>query len=179
MKVIVFGRKGTVQRLIAFMAGAGMEVTGISGRFDKVIALQKPTAFDLAVVDSLADEAEVVSNHINKFWAIPLLLVISERQADWKRLQSLDPDGYLREEAEDGELVVRLWALLRRHSSYKTSVAEPDNAEGKAVRIENCPIEQEYYCLSSCWDKGNRYYFRSKSSRQTPVKASRRGAQKD
>ena len=117
MRVIVFGKKETVQRLGAFMAGGGMEVIGVSDGFDNVIALQKQTVFDLAIVDSLADEAEAVSHYINEFWSIPLLFLISERQADWKRLQSLDPNGYLREEAEDGELAVRLWAMLRRHSS--------------------------------------------------------------
>ena len=114
MRVMVFGRRRTIQRLIAFLAGEGIEMVGIPDGLDEMMVLQEEYRFDLALVDSLAEESEAACHRINKFWSIPLVLIVSQRQPDWERLQSLGADGYLPEEAKDAELAARLRAILRR-----------------------------------------------------------------
>ena len=134
MRVLVFGRKRTVQKLIPFLAREGVEVVIISDGLTEMIALEKQYVFDLAIVDSLAAGAEAACHHINKFWAIPLVLTLSAKRADWKRLQPLATSGYLAMEAENGELTARLRAVLRRLCpSLKASLAEQYNTKDGEV----------------------------------------------
>jgi DNA-binding response OmpR family regulator len=119
MRVIVFGREKTGQRLTAILAEEGIETVSLSDGLGKLMALWKRGAFDMAIVDSLAGEAEAACHHINESWAIPLMLVADMKNADWQRLRSLRPDGYLPEEAEDDELRAHLRATLRRLSLDK------------------------------------------------------------
>lgn len=109
MRVIVFGRERMIKKLSVFLAREGIEMVGTSDRLDKMITLPEQGGFDLAIVDSQA-----ACHHIKEIWDMPVVLIVNRRQANWERLQSLDADGYLAEEAENGELVARLRAMLRR-----------------------------------------------------------------
>ena len=109
MRVIVFGRERMIKKLSVFLAREGIEMVGTSDRLDKMITLPEQGGFDLAIVDSQA-----ACHHIKEIWDMPVVLIVNRRQANWERLQSLDADGYLAEEAESGELVARLRAMLRR-----------------------------------------------------------------
>lgn len=114
MRVIVFGRERMIKKLSVFLAREGIEMVGTSDRVDKMITLPEQGGFDLAIVDSQAETTEAACHHIKEIWDMPVVLIVNRRQADWERLQSLDADGYLAEEAENGELVARLRAMLRR-----------------------------------------------------------------
>lgn len=114
MRVVVFGRKRTIQRLTVFLASEGIELVVISDGIGESVALEEPGSCDLAIVDSLSEEAEAVCHHIREFWEIPLVLTVGQKQADWERLQSLGADGYLPREARAIELAARLRAILRR-----------------------------------------------------------------
>lgn len=114
MRILVFGREKTIKRLSVFLAKEGIEVVGISDGLDKMMAVQKQSRFDLAILDSWAEEAEAACHHIHKFWGTPLVLIVNKRQVDWKRMQSLGANGYLPEEAGEVELAARIRATLRR-----------------------------------------------------------------
>ena len=168
MKVIIIGRERTVQKLTAVLAGEDIDIVRLSDGLDKVVALQHQEMFDLAIVDSLAEEVETACHHINKVWGIPLVLVVSKRHTDWAQLQLLGAIGYLPVEAENGELLVRLRAMLRRFfPSLKLSMAEA------WVRVAECPIWQER-CHPSCyWRKGSRCYYKSNRGRMIRAVAMR------
>lgn len=51
--------------------------------------------FDVALVDSLAEGVEVACCCISKLFRIPVILLVSESDVDWKRLQLLEPHGYI------------------------------------------------------------------------------------
>ncbi len=114
MKVIVFGREKTIQRLIVSLAEEGVGMAGTSDDLEAIMTLQKQGGFDLAIVDSRAEKAEVVCNCINGLRTIPLVLIVDERQANWEKLESLGASSYLPEGARDGELAARLRVILRR-----------------------------------------------------------------
>ncbi len=114
MRVIVFGRETTIQKLNVSLSGEGVELVAVSNGLRKILALQKQDRFDLAIVDSLAEKAEAACHYIREFQDMPLVLMVHKRQADWERLQSLGADGYLPEDAKDAELAARLRAILRR-----------------------------------------------------------------
>ncbi len=156
MRVIVFGRKRTVQKLTDLLASEGIEAVGTSDGLDKVIALHEKDMFDLAIVDSLAERVEATCYRIKESLAIPLVLIVDKKQVDWDRLQPLGAVGYLTE-AQDSELVARLKAMLRRFSLNSTG--------GKGMKVTRCPIWQEY-CHPSCyWLKDYRCYYKSKRGR--------------
>ena len=121
MRVIVIGRKRTVQKLVAFLAEEGIDAVGTSDGLDKMMVLQKQDMFDLAIVDSVAGEAEAVCQYIKGSWAIPLVLLVSKRQGAWKNMQALDVAGYLHDEVGNSELVARMRAMLRRFPIYGCS----------------------------------------------------------
>ncbi|MBA7486109.1 hypothetical protein ES707_21662 [subsurface metagenome] len=76
----------------------------------------KKERFDVAVVDGLMEEAETACCRIRELRDIPVLLMLSQRQADWGKLQSLDPDGYILYGTVQAELGARLRAVVRRCS---------------------------------------------------------------
>ena len=162
MRVLIFGREKTIQRLTEILVGEGIEAVPISDGLPKMMALQKRDRFDLAIVDSRAKKAKAICRNIINAWSVPLVLVINERRADWKTLQSVGTNGYLPEEAENGELAARLRAMLRRfYRLPKISVAKQYYAERKGVKVANCPIGLEY-CYPSCyWREGNRCHYSS------------------
>ena len=119
MRVMVFGSKMMIRRLTASLAGGGIKVIGASDGLDRMMALLKQDEFDLAVVDSLSEEAEAACRCINELWDIPLVLIVREKQANWEKLKSLDADGYIPEGAGEAELAARLKAVANRFWTAK------------------------------------------------------------
>ena len=79
MRVMVFGNKMVTRRLTTSLAEEGIRVISASDGLDGMMALLKQGEFDLAVVDSLAEEAEAACRRINELRAIPLVLVVGGR----------------------------------------------------------------------------------------------------
>jgi DNA-binding response OmpR family regulator len=114
MRIIVFGRKRTMQKIVMALTEEGVEVVGIAEELDRMIALHKKNRFDLAIVDSLSQEAEAACQYMYGAWNMPLVLVVNGKQTDWQGLRLPIIFGYLPEEAKNGELAARLKVLLRR-----------------------------------------------------------------
>ncbi len=150
MRIIIYGRAKTIQRLAALLVGEGIEAVSAAERLDKMITMQKQDGLEMAIVDSLAKEAKAACHHINEFSAIPLVLVVGNEQTDWKGLQSLCADGYLPEKAGDSELAARLKAVLRRlllpdrlrKSGFQHSASE-FRAEQDMGKIQGIPLGAE------------------------------------
>ena len=115
MKVIVFGSKATVQKLIASLAGREIELVSLCEVLE-AITLLKQEKFDLVVVDGLAREAETTCRCIKEFGGVPIVLMIGREQPNWKEMQSLGIDGYIPHGASGAELSARLGAIVRRCS---------------------------------------------------------------
>jgi len=113
MRVVVYGRERTLQKMIVVLAEEGIEVASISDRLYEMLGWHTKHKFDLAIVDSQAVSTAATCQRIKEYWNIPVVLVIDQKQANWKELQVLDADGYLPEAAEGTELAARLRAILR------------------------------------------------------------------
>lgn len=118
MRVMVFGREMMIQRLTTSLAGEGIEVVHTKARLE-------PERFDLAVVDSSVEEADIACRYIKELGGIPVVLIVRERHADWERLQSLDSDGYIPERMGAAELAARLRAVVRRRSEWENLSFHP------------------------------------------------------
>lgn len=113
MRIIAIGTKFMTKRLIFALAGSEVELVGPSEVLE-VITLLKQDKFDLVVVDSLAKGAETTCRRIRELGSVPIVLMIGQRQPNWKEMQSLDIDGYIPQGVNGAELVARLRAVLRR-----------------------------------------------------------------
>ena len=109
MRVIALGDRTMIRKLSTSLSEEGVEVVSM-------ITLPKRKRFDLAVVDSSAEEAEVACRYIKQVWGIPVVLVVKRKQTDWERLQALDTDAYIPEDVSSAELIARLRAVVRRYS---------------------------------------------------------------
>ena len=113
MRVMVFSSKVIARRLIASLAEEGIELVRLS-ELTEAITLVKRERFDLALVDSLGEEAETVCRCIGELGCVPVVLMVDRTRADWARLQSLGIHGYLPRGANGAELAARMRAVARR-----------------------------------------------------------------
>jgi len=115
MRILALGNEIMTRRLSASLAGDGIEVVGLS-EIREAVALLEQERFDLAIVDSLIREAGMFCRCISELGRVPVVLMIREMQADWRKLQSLDADGFIPDWVGRTELTARLKAVVRRWS---------------------------------------------------------------
>ncbi len=115
MRILAFGNEIMTRRLTASLTGDGIEVVGLSEMRDAV-ALLKQERFDLAVVDSLIGEAGAFCHCVSELGCVPVAVMIREAQGDWRKLRSLDADGFIPDWVGRAELAARLRAIVRRWS---------------------------------------------------------------
>jgi len=109
---MIFGDQITVRRFTTSMFGQETELVSTSETVEAIAQL-KQQEFDLAVVDSSAEQAERVCRCVQEIACVPLVLMVRNKRADWRKLQWYEPDGYLPKEAGEGELCARLRSIIR------------------------------------------------------------------
>ena len=114
MKILALGNETMTRRLIASLAGGGIEVVGLA-EMGEAVDLLEQERFDLAIVDSLIGEAGMFCYCISKLGHVPVALMIREA-VDWTKLQSLDADGFIPDWVGKAEMTARLRAIVRRRS---------------------------------------------------------------
>ena len=123
MRVMVYGREALIQGFIDSLVDEEIEVVGSSDKLETA-ALLKQQKFDLAVVDSPAEDEDpwhFVSRHfvswhfVSQLSDIPVMLIVEE-EANWDRLEQLEVDGYISEKAPGPLLAALLRAVVRRRS---------------------------------------------------------------
>jgi DNA-binding response OmpR family regulator len=118
MRVMVFGSKRTAQKLTTSLNGKGFELTSFA-KVPEVLVQLRQKRFDLVVVDSSVERAEAVCHSADMLGHVPIMMMVRERGANWKKLDSLDVDGYLPNGVGSILLAARLQAVERRCSSIK------------------------------------------------------------
>lgn len=113
MKIVVFGREIILQRIMDCLSGNG-DVIRLPDESNKAAVLQKLGEFNLVMVDSFNGYAEAICRYIDEFQNIPVVLIVRESNADWRRLSSINPSGYIPEEAGKAELAARIQSVMRR-----------------------------------------------------------------
>jgi len=116
MRVIAFAPARTLERLAILLGREGIEVMGTPERIEQMLPLRERDGFDLALLDSRAENAETAWQCMRELWDVPLVLMVGKGPLDWRRLQSLGADAYLPDAANNGEFIARLKAILRRLS---------------------------------------------------------------
>jgi DNA-binding response OmpR family regulator len=113
MKAMIFGRDLVAGRIAALLAGEGVDVAGVCN-LSQVVALLEQGSVDLVVLDPSLEGSELLSRCLGEFGGASAVVAMSSSETDWERLQSLDFDGYIPEEAGNAETVARIRAVVRR-----------------------------------------------------------------
>jgi len=121
MKALVYGQINMDKTLSAMLKNEGIELQTLEDDFNVNSNLYLDDKYDLAIVDSRSDNANVACRYIRENWDIPLVLVVDSLQADWKGLKPIEADGYIPSINKDRELSARSRALLRRLLLKKNS----------------------------------------------------------
>jgi len=159
MNVLVFGRETTTRFLIELLTGKELDIIGLSNGASKVTeflndllagekmgvvklpdtsdsmkAMQEHKRFDLAIVDSQAQNADIACHRIGELWDTPIVLIVGGGKTNWEMLRSLGADGYILEGAGKSEIAARLRAILRRfylgNGSLHTGSPKTQNCGG-------------------------------------------------
>lgn len=161
IRATTFGSEPAVQKLTESLKGIGIELVSLT-KVLEVITLLKQQTFDLALVDSLAEHVEAVCHYIREFESIPLVVIVNEKTADWRRLQSLDAHGFLPEEATKDELAARLKVVWRRFllsDKLRKAGLRPSalhfSAERNTGSIPELPCDAEFQGNSNMSFMGN------------------------
>ena len=117
MRLMVLGSKAMAREITSALAGQGIEVIYTPDGL-QTIALLKKERVDLAAIDASLDDAEVACRCISELFSIPVVLIVSEADADWEKLQFPETDGYIFAGASGAEIAARLQAVVRRWSTY-------------------------------------------------------------
>ena len=121
MRIMVYGRERTVQKMMTVLAEEGIDGAGVSDELYELLGWPTERPFDLAIVDSQAESTEDTCNRIREYWGIPFVLMVDKALTNWDELQGLDADGYLSARAEGREMVARIRALLRSLGPFSES----------------------------------------------------------
>jgi DNA-binding response OmpR family regulator len=113
MRIMVYGSEAIIQGFIDSLVGEEIEVVGSSDELEAA-ALLKQQRFDLAVVDSPADDKDPW-HFVSQISDIPVMLIVEE-EANWDRLEQLEVDGYIPDKAPGPLLAALLRAVVRRRS---------------------------------------------------------------
>lgn len=114
MEVAFFGRSVVIQKLLDSLGDTGLAVSVAPEEPAVRTLVDGINRFDLCVVDSMADGAETACSRLKELRHIPLIMIVSGKQPDWKKLQSVDAHGYIFDGAAKEEIAARMRAIMRR-----------------------------------------------------------------
>ncbi len=118
MNVLFLGNDLLAQRLITTLGRASIRVAHAI-QLPVAISQIRKKKFDMAIVDSGLESAEEICSRIMEYHSIPVVLMVDESEADWKRVCTIKTDGFLTEGASDTELLARIKAIFRRNQKQR------------------------------------------------------------
>jgi hypothetical protein len=108
MRVLYFGRDELKNRIS--VADETLAINVLTDITSKIPDFR----FDLAIIDMLAEHAEIVCAIVKERLRLPLVLVVKEKKVDWQRMDSLGPQGFLIDTESEEEMAARVKTVVRR-----------------------------------------------------------------
>jgi DNA-binding response OmpR family regulator len=119
MKVLVIGNDLMVQRLKTALSLGDIEVYCPAVDIPLAPDFIHSNQFDLVIIDNQLSNAEAICNYVYDLVVAPVLLMISERNVNWKTIINFKVDGFLTREASNTELLARVEAKLNKWLKIK------------------------------------------------------------
>jgi DNA-binding response OmpR family regulator len=70
--------------------------------------------FDVVIIDDLFNDTEAICQNASQAGKPPVAVLFRKSETDWKKLRTLDVDGFFPDEAGRPELMARIRAFSRR-----------------------------------------------------------------
>jgi DNA-binding response OmpR family regulator len=119
-KIAAIGDTLSIERLCSSMVGSAIVVTRLT-RIPEAIDILKCESFDVVVIDSLNEEAQLACKSISEISLIPIALLVKDRETNWDKICRWNVDGYVPEESGNIEILARIRAISRRKSLKSTT----------------------------------------------------------
>lgn len=117
MKILAYVQSTFVKKLISICTPHEVEILDISYVIDNAAALKQNEKPDLVLVDEKMENSVDVIMRIQTAWNIPIVLFVADEKGNWRELEQLRVDGYVKETCSARELIARLYAIHRRFTS--------------------------------------------------------------
>ena len=135
MRILIVDDEAEIRKILTILLeNAGYEVVSASDGFSAVITLKEDSEIDLCIMDVMMPRMNGVQAcaEIRKFSSIPILFLTARSlEEDKEAAYSGGGDDYLIKPFSSKELLMKVEALIRRYTSYKT---KPQNL-GEEIRL--------------------------------------------
>jgi DNA-binding response OmpR family regulator len=119
-KIAAFGNTLSIERLCSSISNSAFIITRLT-KIPEAIDVLKRENFDVVVIDSLNEEAQLACKSIAEISLIPIALLIKDKETNWDKICYWNVDGYVPEESGNTELIARIKAISRRKSLRSTT----------------------------------------------------------
>jgi DNA-binding response OmpR family regulator len=135
MRILIVDDEAEIRKILTILLeNAGYEVVSASDGLAAVITLKEDSEIDLCIMDVMMPRMNGVQAcaEIRKFSSIPILFLTARSlEEDKEAAYSGGGDDYLIKPFSSKELLMKVEALIRRYTSYKT---KPQNL-GEEIRL--------------------------------------------
>ncbi len=116
--MIFLGSKRTEQKLRASLKGSEIELVSISEWLEEATS-SRGDSVDIAIIEGSLNKAEEACAFAQLVWDIPVVVLTSDKETSWERVNLMNPNGYISQGMGHSEIAARLWAVIRRLSANK------------------------------------------------------------
>lgn len=124
MRILIVDDEAEIRKILAILLeNAGYEVVSATDGFSAIGALKNNTEIDLCIMDIMMPRMNGIDacTEIRKFSSIPILFLTAKSlEEDKEAAYSGGGDDYLVKPFSSKELLMKVEALIRRYTSYKT-----------------------------------------------------------
>ena len=124
MRILIVDDEAEIRKILAILLeNAGYEVVSATDGFSAIGALKNNTEIDLCIMDIMMPRMNGIDAcaEIRKFSSIPILFLTAKSlEEDKEAAYSGGGDDYLVKPFSSKELLMKVEALIRRYTSYKT-----------------------------------------------------------
>ena len=124
MRILIVDDEAEIRKILTILLeNAGYEVVSATDGFSAVAALKNNTEIDLCIMDIMMPRMNGIDAcaEIRRFSSIPILFLTAKSlEEDKEAAYSGGGDDYLVKPFSSKELLMKVEALIRRYTSYKT-----------------------------------------------------------
>jgi DNA-binding response OmpR family regulator len=122
IKILAVGSQTMLRRLSARLNQNEVCFKCCSTAYDLTEILQQEP-FDMIIVDNLFTDTEAVFKNAVNTGKLPVAVMFNKSGTDWKKLRTMEVDGYFPDEAGSPELMARIRAFSRRRQEKCLTVS--------------------------------------------------------
>jgi DNA-binding response OmpR family regulator len=118
IKILAVGCQTMLHRLTARLDHDEVSLKSCSST-SEIPQILEQEHFDVVIIDDLFNDTEAICQNADQAGKTPVAVLFRKTQTDWKKLKTLDVDGFFPDEAGRPELMARIRAFSRRRSQLQ------------------------------------------------------------